>query len=253
MNTDSRSLSTVTRAFEILDALWELDGAGPTEIANHLDIPDSTAYEYLRALESTPWVRADRGTYSLSSYVLTMAGKMRHRNQLFHVAKEEMRRAAVETGELVGLTIEDGGLGVILHQEEGERALSLGTYLGAATPLHTNAAGKAILAFLPEQRRSTMLDRQNLPGRTPHTITEPEVLRRELDGVTRLGYAIDGDEQVIGMGMAAVPILVAGDVLGSICIVAPTERVKNRSYQESLVESLQEIAQTIAINYQYGR
>lgn len=253
MSESPRSLSTVRRAFQVLDALWQLDGAGPTEIAAYMDIPNSTAHEYLRALEHTPWVSAERGTYTLSSYVLTMAGKMRHRNQLFHVAKEEMRRAATDTGELVGLTIEEGGSGIILHQEEGARALSLGTYLGAATPLHTNASGKAILAMLPESRSAPVLGRDSLPQRTDHTITDPDVLRLELDGIRRQGYAVDWDEQVVGMGMAAVPILVEESVLGSICIVAPTERVKNRSYQDTLIETLQEIAQTVAINYQFGR
>ena len=42
MPTDRTPLTTVARAFEILSLLWELDGAGPSEIASRLDLPDST-------------------------------------------------------------------------------------------------------------------------------------------------------------------------------------------------------------------
>lgn len=253
MTTGSSSLTTVDRAFAILDVLWDLNGAGPTEVAERLDIPDSTSYEYLRALANTRFVTAEKGTYTLSKYFLTMGGKMRHRSQLFQVAKEEMRHAASQTDELVGLTVEDGGYAIILHQEEGIRALELGTYVGATIPMHTNASGKAIMAFMPEERIEAILSSGQLASRTPETITDPEQLREELARIREQGHVVDWDQQVLGMGMAAVPITVAGEVLGSVCIVAPTGRIKHRSYQEELVRHLQEIKQTIAINYQYGR
>lgn len=253
MSTQSHSLTTVTRAFEILDLLWELDGAGPTAISEQLDIPDSTAYEYLRALAKTPYVVAENGTYSVSTYVMTMGGRMRHRSQLFHVAKDEMRRVATTTEELVGLTIEDDGMGIILHQEMGQRALHLGTYLGAATPLHTNASGKTILAFLPDARVREILAYRGLDKRTPHTITDPNRLRRELEIIRDQEFGVDWDEQVVGMGMVAVPIVVQDEILGSICIVTPTGRIQHSSYQEELIQYLEEVRQTIAINYQYGR
>lgn len=253
MTSSSGSLTTVDRAFAILELLWELDGAGPSEVAERLDIPDSTAYEYLRALRQTRYVTAERGTYSLSKHVLTMGGKMRHRNQLFQVAKQEMRHVAANSTELVGLSIEDAGNAIILHQEEGARALELGTYVGATIPMHTNASGKAILAFLPSDRIDDIIGPERLERRTNETITDPDTLRAELDQIRAQGYVVDWDEQVVGMGMAAVPITVEDTVLGSVCIVAPTDRIKHPSYQEELLQSLQELSQTIAINYQYGR
>jgi DNA-binding IclR family transcriptional regulator len=246
------SLTTVHRSLEIVDLLLELDGAGPTAVAKRLDVPDSTAYDYLQSLCETKYVSKEGGEYRLSSYFLTIAGKMRYRDRLFEIAKPEMRRVAAETDELVGLTIEDEGMGIIFHEEEGERALSLGTYPGAAIPLHTIAAGKAILAHLPDERVASILDRRGLPKRTDQTITDRDRLSTVLERVRADGYAIDWDEQVVGMGMIAVPLLVEGEVLGSVAIVAPTSRIRNDSYQQELLGHAREMEDTITVSYRYG-
>jgi len=252
MPNDRTSLTTVARAFEIVDLLWELDGAGPSEVAARLELPDSTVYDYLRSLSETRYVTRENGEYRLSSYFLTIGGKMKYRNRLYQVARPEMKRVVAETDELVGLTIENEGRAVVYHQEEGRQALSLGTYSGAATPLHTVATGKAILAHLPESRIEEILETQGLEQRTDQTITDREVLQRELEEIRENGYAVDWDEQVVGMGMAAVPILIDEEVLGSFGIVVPTGRIRDPSYQKEILQKLQEMTNKVTINYQYG-
>ncbi|MDJ1434360.1 IclR family transcriptional regulator [Halostagnicola sp. A-GB9-2] len=252
MTRETSSLTTIHRAFEILELLWELDGAGPTELANRMDLPDSTVYDYLRSLSDTKYVTRENGTYFLSSYFLTIGGKMKHRNRLFQVAKPEMKRIAAETNELVGLTIENDGIAVVFHQEEGKQALSLGTHPGAATPLHTLATGKAILAYLPDERVDEIIAERGLEQRTDHTITDVDRLKDELAEIRDNGYAVDWNEQVTGMGMASVPILIDDQVLGSFGIVVPTGRIQDEQYQQELLRKLQEMEETVTINYQFG-
>ena len=252
MTRERTSLGSVQRAFEVMDLVGELDGVGPTELAERMELPNSTVYDYLKSLSNTKYVTKRGGEYYLSSYILTTAGKMRYRNQLFQVAKPEMRRVATETDELVGLTIEDQGMAVILHQEEGNHALSLGTYPGTRTPLHTVATGKAILAHLPEDTLDDIIGTENLTKQTEHSISDPEQLRSELAEIRRDGYAIDWDEQVVGMGMAAVPVRVRNEVLGSLGIIVPTGRIKNQSRRNELLTYLDEMEDTVSVNYQYG-
>jgi DNA-binding IclR family transcriptional regulator len=246
------SLSTIQRGLQVVDILLELEGAGPTEVAERIDLPVTTVYEYLRSMSETKFVNRRDGEYYLSSYFLTICGKMRHRSGLFQVAKREMKRVADKTGELVGLTIEDNGFAILFHQEAGEYALQLGTYLGAATPLHTLANGKAILAHLPEDRLDEILGEGPLEVRTEHTITDPERLRSELSKVRSKGYAADWDEQVVGMGMISVPIIVDDRALAAVGISTPTHRLHKDEYREELLQELKEMQNTISINYQYS-
>ncbi|AHG02112.1 hypothetical protein HALLA_02050 (plasmid) [Halostagnicola larsenii XH-48] len=245
-------LSTIQRAFEILDYLWELDGAGPTELAEQMDLPNSTVYDYLRTLSETKYVTRENGEYFLSTYFLTIGGEMKKRNRLFQVAKPEMKRVAAATDELIGLTIENGGVGVVFHQEEGQQALSVGTYPGAAHPLHTISTGKVILAYLPEERVDEIISTRGLEQRTQYTITDPDRLKAELEEIRKTGYAVDWNEQVVGLGMMAVPILIDERVIGSFGIAAPTERLQNESRRETLLQELRELENTVTVNYQYG-
>lgn len=237
---------------EILDLLWELDGAGPTELAEHMELPDSTVYDYLRTLSETKYVTRENGQYRLSTYFLTVSGQMRYRNRLFQVAKPEMKRVATKTNELVGLTIESDGRAVVFHQEEGSQSLNLGTYPGATTPLHTVASGKAILAYLPEKRVDQIVSERGLKPRTEHTVTDIDRLKDELERIREDGYALDFDEQVVGMGMAAAPLVIDDHVLGALNVVVPSQRLQDDSYKETLIQELQEMKNTVTINYQYG-
>lgn len=252
MDSDPRPLTTIRRAFEVLDLLQEMNEAGPTELAKRMDIPSSTVYDYLRTLHETGYVVRDAGSYRLSPRIYTMAGRMKYRDRLFLIAKPEMKRIATDTNELVGVTIEYDGKGLILHQEEGDQALSLGTYPGAMTPLHTNAAGKVILAYSPSDEVEQLLGQQ-LAQRTENTITDAPTLRSELEAIREREYAVDWDEQVVGMGMIAVPIRINENLHGTLNIVAPTGRIRSESYQKELLEKLREADDRISINYRYDR
>lgn len=245
-------MKSVQRAFDVIDVLWKLDGAGPTEIANEMDVPRSTAHVYLQTLESTGYVVSDAGTYELSHAFLSMGSRIRQRNQIYQVARRAIQDLADETGEVVTLVVEEAGEAVFLHQESGEKAIELGLYAGLTIPLYTNAAGKAILSQLPAGRVTEIIDTQGLEPVTTETITDRQRLLDELETIRSDGYAVDWEQQIEGMGTIGVPIVVDETVEGSISIACPTERVKNESYRTKLVNKLRETNETVMIKYRYG-
>lgn len=251
MAPDSDPLSTITRALEVVELLWELDGAGPTEVADRLDLPKSTAHDYLRTLAEAGYVVNESGTYRVSYRFLTMGGRIKHRNRLFHVSKPEVQRLADETGEIADVSVEENGEAVTLHHVKGDQALRLGLYPGMTTPIHAHAAGKAILAYLPDHRIDALLS-DDLVAMTDRTITDPERLRAELERIRDRKYAYDWDQQVAGMGVVAAPIVVDGDPLGSLAIICPTDRLQNRPYREELIRKVREASNSIEVSYQYS-
>lgn len=249
---DAPPLGTVARTFEVVDALQGSDGATPAELADELDIPRSTAHDYLRSLEWTGFVVGDEGRYRTSFAFLSVGGRRRNQNRLFRAAEPEMKRLADDTGELPSLAVEEGGECVILHTRKGEQSLDLGMYPGLRTPIHSHATGKALLAHLDEDRIDALLS-GDLEQRTEYTETDPDVLREELAGVRENGYAADWDQQVVGMGTIAVPIIVEGELVGALSLSGPTGRVSDEEYRNELLKNLREAANTITVSYQYGR
>lgn len=252
MTDTTPRMSSVLRAFDIIHTLWEVNGAGPSEVARQMDLPKSTAHVYLQTLQETGYVVNDDGEYRLSNRFLSMGSRIKHRNSLFQVSELKLRELAIETGELVSLVIEEFGRSVILHKESGTRSLELGIYSGMVTPLHSNATGKAILAYLSEERRDEIIANRELTKLTDETVTDEEKLRAELADVREDGYAVDWDQQVVGMGLVGAPIIIDDQLAGAVGIVCPTGRIKDESYQTELVQKLQGTIDSISIKYRYG-
>ncbi|WP_231187724.1 IclR family transcriptional regulator [Haladaptatus sp. DYF46] len=253
MSGDPIPLKTVHRAFEIIEILWEQTSATTSDLAEQLDVPESTIYDYLQTLQSIGYITRTRGEHHLSYKPLTIGGRVKYRSRLFRVAQSELQQVVAETGEVADINVEDHGQAVILHYERGDQALDLGMYPGMRTPLHTHASGKAILAHLSENRVDEIIDRHGLVSMTDQTITNINSLKDELEEIREEGYAVDWDEQVSGMGIVAAPILVNDDILGAVGIIAPSDRVRDESYQSQLQQRIREASSSISINYQYSQ
>jgi len=251
MTRDAPPLRTVRRAFEILHLLRDRGTLGVSEITDRLDIPKSTVHDYLRTLRELGYVN-DAGSYRLGFRLLELGGQAKHRNRLFQVARPELERVAETTGEVVSLNVEERGEFVVLHAAFGENALRVGIYPGLRIPLHTHAAGKVLLAGFDPDRIDRIVDRHGLPARTEYTITDRGELEAELGTIADRGYAVDRNEQVVGMGVVAAPITVETRVLGSIGLVCPADKLRDDAYRAELVAAVQQSANVVSVNYQYS-
>jgi len=104
-----------------------------------------------------------------------------------------------------------------------DRPMQVTTQPGAALAVHTTAAGKALLAGLPEAALAELAGGK-LERLTARTITDWEKLRSELDAVTQDGFAYDREETAEGVCAIAIAV---HDVLGaaySISITIPAPR-----------------------------
>ncbi len=70
---------------------------------------------------------------------------------------------------------------------------------------HGNAFGKAVLAFLPEEEQNEFFARK-LEKITPHTVTDPELLRKEFAEIRKTYSASEFDEYVEGSYCIGSPV-----------------------------------------------
>lgn len=258
----SHTLTTVRRAFEVLDLLWETDGITPNRLAEEMDLPLSTAHSYLHTLAETDCVDRVDGLYEPGYRFFTMGNQLKYRKTLFHEAKPVLQRIANETDETAVLHVEYRDELMILHFEEGSRSVGGGIYPGIVAPLHTQAGGKVILAHLSRDRVRRIAETEGLERITKRTITDLTTLRSELEAIRERGYGVDWDQQIIGVGMVAAPLLINNeetstvrgtdvDVLGSVGVISPTGRLRDEDYRSELINYTREAADTIVVNYQY--
>jgi IclR family pca regulon transcriptional regulator len=77
--------------------------------------------------------------------------------------------------------------------------------------------GKAILAFVPEDRLEEVIARIDFVPRGPNTITDPADFRVELGRIRLSGIAVNDEELAYGLRSIAAPIHAhSGEVLAAL-------------------------------------
>lgn len=253
MSTDDTRIRAAKTTFEIIDALRELDGAGVSELADRLDKPTSTIYDYLQTLESEEYLIKDDGVYRVGARFLELGEQVRTRKKVYNVARPEVDDLAEQTREHANLSIEEHGRGVFLYRARGEDAVSLDTHAGMRVPLHTTSMGKSILAHRPREEVERIVDRHGLPAVTENTITDRADLFAELDTVRERGYAVDDEERVEGMRCVAAPITDDDDrAIAAISISGPKSRLRGEQFEETFPDMLLRSANVIEVNLTYS-
>lgn len=238
-------IQSVENAFEIIEFLRDERTATQATIADHVGLSESTTHYYLTSLDSKNVVRKDGTKYTLGYKLLEYGGIVKARNQLYSYAKQHMDRIAMETDLAVYLGIEDRKQVVHIAAIEIEGTSIIGDHDGKRTDFHSAALGKAILAYLPEDKLETILREIEYPAFTAKTITDPDDLRSYLDAVVDQGYAINDEEDYRGWKGIAVPILSETGVDGALSVAGPKSKIDHQ--QDNIIRMLQEAKDEIEL------
>ncbi|KAB1185331.1 IclR family transcriptional regulator [Haloferax sp. CBA1149] len=247
-----RTLKTVETTLDIIEALQELDGAGVSELASHLDLSKGGVYNHLATLHEREYLVKDGAEYRLSHRFFNLGHTVKHRTDLYNIAKPELEHLAEFTGGHAGLIIEEFGKAIYLHREIGNQGVSeefSARRLEGSDHLHVSSCGKAILAHLPLEYVEWIVETHGLPAKTPDTITDVDSLLVELVEIREQGYAISDEEAVQGIRAIGVPILDTDDnVLGAIAVSRPKSQLPDELAYGLLPQLVIEAANIIEVN-----
>lgn len=231
--------------FSIIEALRDLDGAGVTELADHLGMAKSAVHKHLKTLAHHGYAVKRGNAYRLGFKYLTLGGHVRHRDELCRLAGPQAEGIAGDLGVVAVFSVEENGRGVVAYQEN-ELSIDLRTHVGTSFDLHASAHGKAMLSLMSDDRIGTIADRTGLPKATDRTIGTRGELFEEIETVRERGFAISIEEIAEGEASVAVPLEHPDvETIGALsvsCPVTNTARSKlEGEYAERLFEAVSEI------------
>jgi len=111
-----------------------------------------------------------------------------------------------------------------LVTEASDQALRYAVDPGTRRPLHALAAGKVILAALPEDRLAAYFAESSRAALTPQTRTAEADLQADFAAIRAQGYSIAREEATQGIAGCAIAVVRDGAVLGSFSVAVPTVR-----------------------------
>lgn len=241
MNVNDLDLvKSASRAMHIFEAFAKAGRAmSLAELARDLAIPRSSCLALLRTLSSRGYLYSvGTNGYYPTRMLYEIAEVIARHDPLIESVLPVATALRNRTKETVILGKRQDDRVIYLLVIESEQTIRYSAHPGYFKPLHGSASGKALLAVLPENERSALLKRLELPAITPRTITDPHELEKDLLAGTARGWQFTEGENVPDVIAIAAPVLLNGEV-HALVVTGPTHRMKAEleRHGQALVES----------------
>ena len=178
-----------------------------TEVVEATGLAKATTHRILGTLVDRQFVTADAdGNYLPGPKILSLAGTALQRIDISAIARPFVDELVATSRCTIHLGVVNGDEIIYLIRADSDRPYVMPSRVGLAIPMHCTGIGKVVLASRNDGELERFVARAGLPARTEHTITSLESLATEIAQVRRLGYALDREENVPGLGCVAAPI-----------------------------------------------
>jgi IclR family acetate operon transcriptional repressor len=220
---------------------------GVSELARRLGLTKSTVHRLLASLREGNLVNSDPEThkYRLCCALVELGYNAVYSQPLLQTALPYLHYLAGQVGEAVYLAVRDREVVLTMMQVLSPSAADQIPW-APALPLHATASGKVLLTQMEDAELTSLL-KKGLARCTENTITDPALLRQEVERVRERGYATCSEEQEAGVNSVSVPIRVPdGEVVAALTIVGPAYRLTREKIMASL-EILKAISREITL------
>ncbi|TGQ04906.1 MULTISPECIES: IclR family transcriptional regulator [unclassified Mesorhizobium] len=246
-------VKSVHLAFEVLEAVaFEPGEIGVSELANKLQTTKGTVFRHLQTLVDRGYLIQNASTqrYRVGARAYLIGRAAAERVDIIAGSQDAMRSLRDETGETVVVSSLSNRGNIVMNTLIGKSPLEIGVRVGSVLEPHATAQGKAVLAF-DTQGLIKQLRRRGLTGLTPHTVTDIDVLERQLEAVRAQGYATAAEEMLLGISALAAPVMDgSGKTAGSIAIVGSIQNIGRQPAPEQ-IEAVLRAAQRVSWNLGY--
>lgn len=199
-------VQSVERAFELLELIARAGGeCSLSEVSSGTPLPPPTIHRLLRTLVGIGYVRQlPNRRYALGPRLIRL-GEVAHR-QLGAVAGPVLVSLVEQLSESASLAVLDGDMVIYTGQVPSPHSMRTNNEVGRRVNLHNSGVGKAVLAELDDARILRLVTQAGMPPATEKSVTSLSGVFAEVERVRAQGYAIDEQEQEIGVRCFAMAI-----------------------------------------------
>lgn len=221
--------SAIQKGIVILEKIaGDLRPLAIPDIAAELGLSRQTVHRVVRQLEDNDLLVRDPGRerYTVGPRLRRLALSAISTFQQNGATHTILQRLVDEIRETCNIGMLDGQEVIYVDRVECDWPLRVQLKVGSHVPVHCTAIGKLLLAYQDGETRRRMLGAAPLTRYTANTITDPLRLEMALDRIRSQGYAVNDQEDAVGLIAVAVPVLdPQGDVIAGLAVHAPEARL----------------------------
>lgn len=218
-----------------------------TDIADELDLNKSTVHGIISTLKYHGLIDQNEETqkYRLGLYLMELGDRVSNSLDIIEISNPIIKDLCSKIEETVHLGALDGPEVVYIDKKESNQSMRIFSAIGARNPAYCTGVGKAMLAYIDFDKLEEFLPNE-LVKLTPNTITDKKELAKELSQIREQGYALDNEENTVGLTCIAAPIFdKTGNAKYAISVSGPTVRMNYKQIEkakELIINSAKEIS-----------
>ncbi|WP_305041976.1 IclR family transcriptional regulator [Geoalkalibacter sp.] len=243
-------IQAVSHALDLLEQFHDdVDELGVTELSKRLKLHKNNVFRLLATLESRGYIEQNKATenYRLGLKALELGQTFIKQMGLLRQAKPILEKIVERCNETAYVAIFKEGYIVYLDVVETNLTVRVVSRVGSRMPAYCTAAGKVHLAFMSDEEIDSLLPARTLKSFTANTITDREVLHKQLREVAAKGYALDDEELDLGVRCVAAPIRdYTRRIVGAISVSGPSMRIDDKRIEEEIVPLVIEAAEELS-------
>lgn len=232
------TVQSVERTFRLVELLSASKESSIKELSEKSGLHKSTVFRLLNTLMSLGYVVQNSATeqYGLSHKFLKISSKLLEHFDIRAQVRPYLEKLSASCGETVHLVERNGKNVVYIDKFEAPKSsIRMVSRIGMSLPLPFTAVGKAILAELDNSEVRSIWDKCDIKKRTEKTITEFDVLLKEIEKIKINGYAVDNEENELGVFCIAATLPKTGDnPMYAFSISAPIQRTNEEAVKRNV-------------------
>jgi DNA-binding IclR family transcriptional regulator len=230
---ESAPIASVDKALRVIDYLsstTNMRGVALSQISQDLHINKATLHHILAALRHREWAEhAPDGTYRIGPGSLKVVRWWTSQDRLIHELHPIMVQICDRIHELVHMGRLSERHILYLDKVEPQRPIMVRSRVGLRVPAVVTALGRALMSASGVTADTVDPWIAIVPHATDSLRTHAlEELRR----VQTDGYAMDLEENELGVNCVAIPISVAGQPRAALSISVPSDRFSDHRAAE---------------------
>lgn len=250
-------IQAVYHALDLLEQFRdEVDELGVTELSKRLDLHKNNVFRLLATLESRHYIEQNRvtGNYRLGLKTLELGQNFIKQMGLLRQARPVLEQLVRECNETTYVAILKDFQIVYLDVVETDMTVRVVPRVGAQLPAYCTAAGKVQIANMSDEELAKFLPAKELKRYTPNTVTDRDVLKKQLKKIVEQDYAIDDEELDMGVRCIGAPIRdYTRRIVGAISISGPSMRLTDERMEKELIPKVRQAAEEISSKLGYHR
>lgn len=235
---EKNPIQSAQRIFQVLELLADKGEMGLLELSQKLNLNKSTVHRMLSSLIYMGYATQNEETqkYDLSFKLVTIAGKLLDRTNILTIARPYLEELSQLSGETVHLVKREGSHILYIDKVEAKvGSIRMVSHIGMVRPMYCSGVGKAIMSTMDKEEITQIWKESIIEKKTKNTITDFNQLLQVLEEVKKSGYALDDEENELGVRCIAACIHdYHREVKYAFSISGPTNRMtKERTLELS--------------------